>query len=137
VPRHLNRAIAAYLTYARPILLGGRGEFMIGESADGAVPDALTGALWIGEQGEPLGYSGVERAIMQTTRRTLGRALSPHDFRRCTATSARHHAGNEPNLASALLQHQARSVTENYNLASSLRAARRYGSIVDALAAEE
>ena len=34
VPRYLNRAIATYLVYARPVLLGER-EFMIGEADEG------------------------------------------------------------------------------------------------------
>jgi hypothetical protein len=40
---------------------------------------------------------------METTRRTIGRAISPHDFRRNGATTARFHAGSKPYLASGLL----------------------------------
>src|SRR5215207_739567 len=70
VPRYLNQAIAVYLTLARPILLGRR-EFVIGEEdGTGSAPDVLTGGLWIGEGGKALGYSAVERAIMETTRQT-------------------------------------------------------------------
>jgi hypothetical protein len=110
VPGYLNQAIAIYPTYARPILLGER-EFMIGEPDEkGSRFSALAGALWIGERGEPLGYSQVERAIMDTTRQTIGRALSPHDFRRNGATTARLRAGNEPHLASGLLHHRDQNV---------------------------
>jgi integrase len=133
VPRCLNQAIAIYLTYARPVLLG-EPEFIIGQDDEsGSARDSLTGPLWVGSTGEPLGYSGVERTIMGTTRQTLGRALSPHDFRRNGATTARFHAGNEPNLASGLLHHRDRNVTENYNLASSFEAAQRFANIVEAL----
>jgi integrase len=133
VPRYLNQAIAIYLTLARPILLGRR-EFIIGEEDDtGSAPDVLTGGLWIGEGGKALGYSAVERAIMETTRQTIGRALSPHDFRRNAATTARFRAGRESNLASGLLHHRDRNVTENYNLASSFEAAQRFADIVEAL----
>jgi integrase len=136
VPRYLNRAIAIYLTYARPVLLGER-EFMIGEADEGGSPSAgLVGALWVGERGEPLGYSGVERAIMDTTRRTIGRAISPHDFRRNGATTARFRAGNEPHLASGLLHHRDRNVTENYNLATSFEAGQRFGDIIERMAQE-
>jgi integrase len=136
VPRHLNQAIALYLTYARPVLLGRR-EFLIGEADEtGSALDVLTGSLWIAPNGEPLGYSGVERTIMEITRQTIGRALSPHDFRRNGATTARLHAGNEPHLASGLLHHRDRNVTENYNLASSFEAAQRFAEIVEGLAHE-
>ena len=133
VPRYLNQAIAIYLTLARPILLGRR-EFIIGEEDDtGSAPDVLTGGLWIGEGGKALGYSAVERAIMETTRQTIGRTLSPHDFRRSGATTARFRAGSEPDLASGLLHHRDRNVTENYNLASSFEAAQRFADIVEAM----
>jgi integrase len=133
VPRYLNQAIAVYLTLARPILLGRR-EFVIGEEDDtGSARNVLTGGLWIGEGGKTLGYSAVERAIMETTRQTIGRTLSPHDFRRSGATTARLHAGSEPDLASGLLHHRDRNVTENYNLASSFEAAQRFAEIVEAL----
>ena len=133
VPRYLNQAIAIYLTLARPILLGRR-EFVIGEEDDtGSAPDVLTGGLWIGEGGKALGYSAVERAIMETTRLTIGRTLSPHDFRRSGATTARFRAGSEPDLASGLLHHRDRNVTENYNLASSFEAAQSFADIVEAL----
>jgi integrase len=131
VPRHLNRAIATYLTYARPVLLGGT-EFVIGN--DGDVGSTLRGALWVGVGGEALGYSGVEHAVMATTRRSLGRALCPHDFRRNAATTARFRAGHDPNLASGLLHHSDQGITESYNLASSLQAAQRFASIVETLA---
>jgi integrase len=112
VQRYLNQAIAVYLTLARPILLGRR-EFVIGEEDDtGSAPDVLTGGLWIGEGGKALGYSAVERAIMETTRQTIGRTLSPHDFRRSGATTARFRAGDQPDLASGLLHHRDRNVTE-------------------------
>jgi hypothetical protein len=134
VPRFLDQAIATYLTYARPVLLGDR-EFTIGEEDEsGSARDSLTGPLWVGSTGEPLGYSGVERTIMETTRRTIGRALSPHDFRRNGATTARFYAGNEPHLASGLLHHRDRKVTENYNLASSFEAAQRFAELVERMA---
>jgi hypothetical protein len=97
-------------------VLLGQSEFIIGqEDETGSPRDSLTGPLWVGSTGEPLGYSGVERTIMETTPRTIGRSLSPHDFRRNGATTARFHAGNEPHLASGLLHHRDRNVTENYN----------------------
>ena len=51
------------------------------------------------------GKVAVERRIMETTRSVIGRAISPHDFRRSGAFTARYWAGSEPHLASGLLQH--------------------------------
>src|SRR3954468_13128821 len=54
VPKHLNQAIAVYLTLARRILLGRR-EFIIGEEdKSGEARNDLAGGLWIGEDGETL-----------------------------------------------------------------------------------
>jgi integrase len=77
-----------------------------------------------------LGYSGVERAIMDTTRLALGVALGPHDCRRAAVTASVR-AGPMPHLASALLQHtDARVTQEHYNRASSLGAAEAYARLV-------
>lgn len=70
---------------------------------------------------------------METTRLTIGRTLSPHDFRRSGATTARFRAGSEPDLASGLLHHRDHNVTENYNLASSFEAAQSFAEILEAL----
>jgi integrase len=130
VPQELKEAIALYLTWARPILLG-KGEFTIGEAAGEGGDPFLAGALWVGEKGEALSMSGVERAITSTTRLVLGVGLSPHDFRRCAATTAAYRAGTMPNLASALLQHKDRRVTdEHYTRASSLQAGLKFGTLI-------
>jgi integrase len=130
VSHELNRAIARYLTWARPILAG-RGEFMIGQEEAGQENSCLTGALWIGQTGEPLTQGAVELAIARTTETTLGIALRPHDLRRCAAVTAAYNAGGMPHLASALLQHRDRRVTDaHYNRASSAQAGERFGQIV-------
>lgn len=132
LPKHLNPAVAMYLTCARPVLLG-REDFVIDDVTQAGQSGLLSGPLWLATGSKPLGYSGVERAIMDTTRYTLGRAISPHDFRRNGATTARLQAGTEPHLASGLLQHRAEEVTENYNLASSLEASDRFAELVSAV----
>jgi integrase len=122
----LNREIALYLTWARPILLG-HGEYTIGDQEN----PFLTGALWIGEKGEPLTQGAVELAIARTAETALGITLRPHDFRRSAATTAAFRAGQLPHLASALLQHRDRRVTdEHYNRASSFDAAVKFSRIV-------
>jgi hypothetical protein len=125
----LNTAIALYLTQSRPILLG-CGEFTVGATPDGPSDPFLSGALWIGERGEPLTQGAVEFAIAQTTELVLSVRLSPHDFRRCAATTAAYHASGMPHLASSLLQHRDRRVTEeHYNRATSMQAGVRFGRL--------
>ncbi len=131
----LNEAIALYLTWARPRLLG-LGAFIIGtkEEQSGATRIAhplLRGALWMGGTGEALTQSGIDRALRDATCKTLGVSLSPHDFRRCAATTAAFRAGSMPHLASALLQHTDSRVTdEHYNRASSLQAGLQFAELV-------
>jgi integrase len=79
-----------------------------------------------------MSYSAVELVITETTRLALGVAVSPHLFRACAATAIYTHAGDNPNLASGLLQHVDRRVTEeHYNRATSISAARLYAEIVN------
>ncbi|MBL0408408.1 site-specific integrase [Microvirga aerilata] len=131
IRQRLNPAIGLYLTWARPRLMRHTGEFMIGEEQY----PLLTGPLWVGQYGEALSYGSVERRIMETTRFFIGRSLSPHDFQRSGAFTARYRAGSEPHLASGLLQHQDKElVDENYNLASSLEVADLFGEWIDNIA---
>ena len=78
----------------------------------------------------------MERVLTETTRQTLGVAVAPHDFRRCGATTAALRAGAHPHLASALLQHRDRRVTDqHYNRAFNLSAAGAFGRIIQGLRA--
>jgi hypothetical protein len=131
----LNQAVALYLTWSRPVLLG-RHEFMIGSVEQEQQDPFLSGPLWIGEKGEALTIGAVELAVAQTTEMTLGIALRPHEFRRCAAVTASYQAGGMPHLASALLQHRERQVTdEHYNRASSMQAGMRFGEMVGTIRA--
>jgi hypothetical protein len=74
--------------------------------------------------GASMSYAGVERALTETTRTTVGVAVSPHLFRTAIASSAAIHGRTSPHLASVLLHHMDNRVTEkHYNRASSLSAA--------------
>jgi integrase len=76
-------------------------------------------------------YHAVAAAIERTTRMAIGAGLSPHMFRTAAASSAVVHAGYNPHLASALLHHRDRRVTEeHYNRASSLSAANDFGRLI-------
>jgi integrase len=130
VHRDLNHAIALYLTWSRPVLLG-FSEFMIGSAEEHQPDPFLSGALWIGEKSEPLMIGAVQLAIAQATEMTVGIRMRPHDFRCCAAVTAAFRGGDTPHLASALLQHRDRRVTdEHYNRTSSTQAGMRFGNIV-------
>jgi integrase len=89
-------------------------------------------ALWLSSNdGRPMTYDGVARAITETTRSTVGVAVSPHLFRTAIASSAAIHGGVNPHLASALLHHTDARVTEaHYNRASSISAGESLRNIV-------
>src|SRR5215218_692742 len=139
----LRQAIALYLTWARPRLMRVFEEIRIGaeraclsggqNSSVGrsCATQLLSGPLWISQYGQRLEYCAFDRCIGDITEMTLGVRLSPHDFRRCAAVTARFRAGSEPYLASGLLQHVSKDIVdENYNLASSMNAALRFGDMI-------
>jgi integrase len=113
----LKPALDRYLRKYRPLLAGA------GQS---------TALLWLSSNGgNPMTYDGVARAITETTRSTVGVAVSPHLFRTSGACSAAVHGGANPHLASALLHHTDPGVTEaHYNHASSLSAGESLRSII-------
>jgi integrase len=114
----LQSALDRYLKKYRPLLAG----------AD----QSTVAALWLSSNdGNPMTYDGVARVITDTTRSTVGVAVSPHLFRTATATSAAIYGGAQPHLASALLHHTDHRVTEaHYNRASSLSAAKSFREII-------
>jgi hypothetical protein len=71
----LQPALDRYLRKYRPVLTG----------AD----QSAANALWLSSNdGAPMSYAGVERVITETTRATVGVAVSPHLFRTSIASSA-------------------------------------------------
>jgi integrase len=97
-----------------------------------AAPEMATGPLWMAQRGQAMSLVTIKKTITQTTQQTLGVSVNPHLFRACAATTAALHASNHPRLASGLLQHVDPRVTEaQYNRASSMQAAIRYGEILD------
>ena len=113
----LEPALDRYLKKYRPILAGA---------------DQSTRALWLSSNdGASMSYDGVERVLTETTRTTVGIAVSPHLFRTAIASSAAIHGGANPHLASALLHHTDARVTEaHYNRASSISAGDSLRSII-------
>jgi site-specific recombinase XerD len=111
----IGDAIDKYLTLYRPILARGSDN---------------TNALWLAIDGEAMAQCSVSEVITETTRSTIGVAISPHLFRTAAATTAAIHAGDKPHLGTALLHHSHPVVTlENYNRASSISAGRAYRDV--------
>jgi integrase len=117
VPELLNGSIDAYLSQSRPVLLRSR---------------STTNAVWISSTtGEPMTRKNLATLISKITRETLGVDVSPHLFRTAAASTAAVYGGNNPYLASALLNHTDPRVTEqHYNRASSVSAGKIYAEIV-------
>ena len=113
----LKPAIDRYLTEYRPVLAGANNPLA---------------ALWLSSNdGAPMSYSGVEQVIKTTTLSTVGVGVSPHLFRTSAASTAATRGGDNPHLASALLNHTHSAVTNaHYNRASSLSAAENLRQII-------
>ena len=113
----LQPALDRFLVKYRPVLAGS---------------DSPPPLLWLSSNnGTPMSYDGVARAVTETTRLTIGTAVSPHLFRTSIASSAAIHGGTNLHLASALLHHRGSGTTEaHYNRASSLSAAETLRNII-------
>jgi integrase len=88
--------------------------------------------LWLSSQNsKPMTYHAVADAVTRSVGGATGVAVSPHMFRTAAASSAALHAEQTPHLASALLHHRDKRVTEeHYNRASSLSAANDFGRLI-------
>jgi site-specific recombinase XerD len=120
VPEFLTSWIDRYLDTHRPTLVR---------------TDTDLALLWLSSNnGYPLTYSSVERAISAATLVTIGTATSPHLFRTAAASTSAIRGGSTPNLASALLHHSHVTITEeHYNRASSLTAGQTYAALMRSL----
>ena len=133
LPKFLNRAVRQYLEVHRPVLLRDNGgNIGTGQDTGGATaPRLCNSSLWIGRLGFGLSRIQIRRTISATTRTTLGVDISPHLVRACAATTAALYAADKPHLASALLQHTDRAITDgHYNRANSLSVAQRFARLV-------
>jgi integrase len=91
----------------------------------------LSGPLWISRDGHRITYSSIHNIVTSVTEATIGAAISPHGFRYAAATTAAWKAGNLPNLAAGLLQHQDRRITDaSYIRATSFEAAQQLGTLL-------
>jgi site-specific recombinase XerD len=114
VPEELTASIEQYLEVYRPLLAGGK---------------ANTNALWMAINSKPMSYASMGELIAETTRMTIGVAISPHLFRTAGVTTLATRAGDKPHAGSALLNHGPYGPQENYNRASSITAGRSLAAI--------
>lgn len=98
---------------------------------DGAALGTLSGPLWISRYGLPMTYGSIYDVVTSVTEATIGAAISPRGFRYAAATTAARMAGNRPQLASGILQHQDRRVTDaSYIRDTSFEAAQQFGKML-------
>lgn len=95
-------------------------------------------AMWPSQYGGSMSEAGVQHLVTETTRRELGKAISPHMFRHCVPYTIANLDGSQIGLASSLLQHSDPRTTEkHYNLAHSVESSRAFGDIVSGLMTNE
>jgi integrase len=83
-------------------------------------------ALWISRRGSPMSRGAIYHCITSRTREILGRAINPHLFRDCVATSVAIEDPRHVGIAWRLLGHHTPETTEMYyNQARSVEASRR------------
>ena len=114
VPDELSNSIERYLEIYRPTLAGGK---------------AGANALWFAINGKPMSYASMGELIAETTRMTIGVAISPHLFRTAGVTTLATRAGDKPHAGSALLHHGPRGPQEDYNRASCLNAGKSLAAV--------
>ena len=92
---------------------------------------SVGGALWISRHGLPMSRETIYGSIRARTLEGLGRAINPHLFRDCVATSIAIEDPRHVNIASRLLGHREISTAEqHYNLARSVEASRLLQNVV-------
>jgi integrase/recombinase XerD len=81
--------------------------------------------------GKPMSYASMGELITETTRMTIGVAISPHLFRTAAVTTLATRAGDKPHAGSAILHHGPNGpvAQENYNRASCITAGRSLAAI--------
>jgi integrase len=109
-----------YLSIHRPVL---------------ARKDNASAYLWLSSNnGSAMTYGAVERVIKQTTLATVGVDVSPHLFRTSGVSTCAVHAGDQPNLGSALMHHTDPAVAEeHYNRAKCASAAEKFADLIKTL----
>ena len=118
IPDSLTHPLDQYLDHYRPQFLG----------------NTHTPRLWIAYNGDPMSQNAVAKSIKTNTRRYLGKAISPHRFRHCAATSIATLSPELARIIASLLEHNGIATGEIfYNRARTMDASRRHADTIDAL----
>jgi integrase len=120
-PEALLSQLQHYLAIHRPFLAGMRGRWSgpIGE------------ALWLSSDGSQMTKIAIYDRVVARTRQGLGRAINPHLFRDCVATTLAIEDPEHVRIASRLLGHRTPSSAERfYNQAGSIEASRKMQAVL-------
>jgi integrase len=119
VPAFMTETIDRYVIRHRPILLGKRTQDT---------------AFWLSStRGTQFTIKSMGTLISKITKETLGVDVSPHLFRMAAATTAATYGTSTPYLATAVMGHRDKLITEeHYNRARSLHAGAILADIIEA-----
>ena len=116
-PAELAFNLERYLATHRPVLLE------VGQRHK----RPRTDALWVSSVGRAMHYASISFQVRHRTAAAFGRALSPHIFRDCAATSIAIMDPEHVRMIPPILGHAGLATSErHYNQARSLEAGRRY-----------
>ena len=121
-PERLLPALQRYLDEVRPALLQRKGHW--------ARPVGST--LWVSCHGSPLSEIRIYELIVARTAAAFGAPVNPHLFRHSAATSLALVSPEAVRSGAQVLGHTNYTITQEYNLARALDAARRYHKVLEA-----
>ena len=126
-PADLTTALERYIAQWRPLLLDSR------TTHARHLPGAGT-ALWVSAWGTAINPQALYDLVTRHTREAFGKAVNPHLFRDCVATSIAIEDPVHIGIASQILGHRSSSTTERYyNQARSIEAAHGWQATLDKL----
>jgi integrase len=121
LPDELTTAVEAYLKDRRPFLCRRQGRWTA----------PIGNALWVSQDGSPLGDRSAYQQIVVRTQAAFGHSVNPHLFRDCVATSIAIDDPAHVRIAARLLGHRSLVSTERYyNQAHSIDAVRLHQALV-------
>jgi len=121
-PAALVEALETYLSRHRGVLSGFRSK-----SA------CVNSALWLSKAGLPMSREAVYRCVTVHTRNHFGRAINPHLFRDCAATTIAIDDPKHIGVASCLLGNASATTEKYYNQARAIEASRAIQNVLHAL----
>jgi site-specific recombinase XerD len=121
-PAALIEALETYLSRHRAVLAGFRRK---------SAP--VNGALWLSKAGSPMSREAIYRCITMHTRNHFGRAINPHLFRDCVATTIAIDDPKHVGVASCLLGNAYATTEKYYNQARAIEASRAIQNVLHAL----